>query len=201
MLDEFREAIRTIKPHYLCVGNCYILIVKEDCKKILDLPTYYVNFQGASDKGLYCYSLLEECQGVFFFSAWANIASVATTKYYHQWRKILDEMLMLGCLVVMVEAPLAQKHYKHPDTGKGISIEELNTKRANYKREVIDAMAHPDLVYQDMVDTMGYDTRYLVDQYPTHTPWHLSRTAIKKSTRYFVKVMVTDKGVETPFII
>lgn len=99
----------------------------------------------------------------------------------------------------MIEAPLAQKHYEHPNTGKGISIEELNTKRANYKFKVIDAIARPNLIYRDMVDMVGYDTRYLVERHPSKTPWHLNRPAIKKVMRYFVKVMVTDKGTKTPF--
>lgn len=200
MLDEFREAIRAPEPYYLCLGNCYIIIVKSEHSKLLDRPAYYINFQGASDKGLYSYSLLERCRGVFFFSAWANIASVATTKYFSCWRKILDELLMMGCLVVMVEAPLSQKHYKHPKTGKGISIETLDQKRAQYVEEVIGAVAQPDLIFRDMVDIVGYDSRYLVDSYPTKAPWHLSRIAIKRVTRYFVRVIISGHDQEEVFL-
>ena len=68
MLDEFREAVKATEPYYLCLGNCYILTVKSECQKMFDLPVYYINFREASDKGLYCYSLLENCRGVFSLS-------------------------------------------------------------------------------------------------------------------------------------
>ena len=193
MLDEFRDAVRDPKPYYLCIGGCYVLTVKSDCEKLFDLPVHYINYQGASSTGLYCYSLLENCRGVFFFSTWANLASVATTKYFHHWRKILDELLMIGCPVIMVEAPLSQEHYRHPGTTEGITIVDLDLKRATYVHEVIGAVAHPSLIYQDMVDIVGYSSKYLVDQHPTKTPWHLSNIAVKKVTRYFIKTMVTGR--------
>ena len=105
---------------------------------------------------------------------------------------------MIGCPVIMVEAPLSQKHYKHPQTGKGISMETLELNRAKYVKEVIDAMAHPSLRYTDMADIVGYDSRYLVDQYPTRAPWHLSNIAIQKVTRYFMKTIIAGKDSMVP---
>ena len=194
MLDEFREAMKSQKPYYLCLGNCYIITIKNEYSKLLDRPAYYVNFQGASDKGLYCYSLLENCRGVFLFSAWANIASVATTKYFNHWRKILDELLMIGCPVVIVEAPMSQKHYRHPDTGNGITVEELEKRRERYIKEVIDTAMCPNLIFKDMAAIVGYDSKHLIDQQPTKAPWHLNNITIKKATRYFTKVIVSGKG-------
>jgi len=194
MLDEFREAMQSATDFYLCVGSCYVICIKANFITLMDLPSYYINFQGASDKGLYCYSLLQRCKGVFFFSAWANIASVATTKHYQNWRKILDELLMIGCQVVMVEAPIKQSCFRHPTTGEGISVEELQRARHAYMRQIIIPLqSNPNLIHKDLAEQEGYDSKHIIDQLPTKSPWHLSTQAIKKITRYYVKTVVSGR--------
>lgn len=196
MLDEFNRALRSPDPYYLCLGNPQILTVESEHARLLDLPAYYISFPETPYGYAYCYSLLENCQGVFLLSDWANIATVITAQHLTCWRRVLDELLMIGCLVIMVEMPLSQKHFRHPKSGGRISLRLLKQRRARYIRELIEPINYPEFLYTDLAAIIGYDSHYLTTEQVNSKPWRLTSTAVKRITRYFVKVCIAgcDRG-------
>jgi hypothetical protein len=134
MIDEFKKALGSPEPYYMCVG--YGMLVLQKHLSIFDRQIYCVSLENLH--GIYCYSLLERCKGILHISTWANTASTLGMHDSPIWHKLIDEFCMVGCRVAQIELPL-----EAIDSG-------MAQRRAIYKDEIV---SNPVILYRDMLDS------------------------------------------------